>query len=135
MGRRDGISECCAYMSHGYTEKRGLFLAVYAWRSLLFYILYANLIISIFQILPYRIKSPASRTLAPERGRFSGHTSLARSVHPASLARSAHPARRAFYVIGALSYYIKKILIPTAGFLTGHRKKDLYSFSFTQKDR
>ena len=27
-------------------------------------------------------KSPASRTLAPERGRFSGHTSLARSAHP-----------------------------------------------------
>ena len=27
-------------------------------------------------------KTPASRTLAPERGRFSGHTSLARSAHP-----------------------------------------------------
>ena len=34
----------------------------------------------------------------PKRGCFSNHISLA---------RSAHPARRAFYVIGALSYYIK----------------------------
>ena len=29
-----------------------------------------------------RIKSPARRTLAPKRGRFSGHISLARSAHP-----------------------------------------------------
>ena len=29
-----------------------------------------------------RTESPAGRTLAPKRGRFSGHISLARSAHP-----------------------------------------------------
>ncbi len=42
----------CLHESWRY-RKKGLFLAVYAWKSPLFYILYANLIISIFQILPH----------------------------------------------------------------------------------
>ena len=52
------------------------------------YVLYV-LLLSLFSIfvslsipLQKTRKSPASRTLAPERGHFSGHTSLARSAHP-----------------------------------------------------
>lgn len=57
------------------------------------------------QLFLLRIKSPARRTLAPKRGCFSNHTSLA---------RSAPPARRAFCVIGALSCYTKLAAGPNA---------------------
>ena len=52
MGRRDGISECCAYMIHGDTKKMGLSLQ-FMRGKVPFFIYYANLIISIFQILPH----------------------------------------------------------------------------------
>lgn len=48
----------------------------------------------------FRIKSPASRTLVPERGRFSGHISLTRSAHP----------RRVFISWDERSYEMKKKL-------------------------